>query len=89
MEMAESTAAKKTASTAKKATAAKKPATKAQADKAPAKEEGKKVRVVCIATFSDKRAKNALRRVGDVFEVTESRLEEILAAGAYVERIGV
>ncbi|MGN0301596.1 MAG: hypothetical protein ACI4BI_01810 [Anaerotardibacter sp.] len=45
----------------------------------------KKISVEVLIKFRDKRAKNKIRNIGDVYEVTENRLKEILEAGNFVK----
>lgn len=51
-----------------------------------AKKKVEMIEVVVVTKFFDKEDNKKLRKVGEVFEVTEKRYEEIVAAG---EKAGV
>lgn len=46
-----------------------------------------KISVVVTARFKDKRNKNVVREIGEVIEVTDKRLAEIMKAGDFVKKL--
>ncbi|MDY3980646.1 hypothetical protein ACTQZK_06325 [Paraeggerthella sp. LCP19S3_G8] len=80
-------AAKKPAEESAKPEAAEAVEPKAEETAKPETEPGQdaKFAVVALRKFNDKRTGD-LRKPGDVFEVTQERFDEILAAGEFVEK---
>lgn len=80
--------------TVKKTASTRKPAAPKDTAKKPAEETAKpeteteqdtKFAVIALRKFNDKRTGD-FRKPGDVFEVTQERFDEILAAGEFVEK---